>query len=491
VRPRAVGYVRQSRRKDSEASPESQRASIEAFCQSQGWDLVRFHEDIGVSGWDVSVQRPGLDAVLADVRAGRVDRVVVRDLSRLSRRGIREALEIVETLEEAGVKLVSVGEPFLSTDSPIAQAVFSLFAAFAKQESDLRSEKVKEAKASIRRNDPRFQGGRVPFGCRLEAGRLVVDEKEGPIVRAVAETIIGGASVASQVRWLNDNGHRGRNGAEWTITSLTRTLRSVYLAGWVPDGGPRDARRVVVSEDGLPVQVHEAVLDETTFLRLQERLRTWRGRAGRGEPSLLRGVAYCGLCGSRLYGDRSKDSGRGRYRCSRIGCDISVSMPSLDRLVASWTSAQLAAIDPDAEPEALAAIARIVADDEAVEDEGRRRAIRSEIEVVTKALENLDDDRADGLIAGDRYARQVSRLQERLGGLRQELEGLEPAPVDLSTVLDPVMAADDDEPGDLLLRSEHAPALIRAVMERVTVLPSGSRRGTFDPDRAVFTPRGR
>ena len=49
---KAVGYIRQSRRKDSEASPESQRESIEAHCKANGWELVGFHEDIGVSGWE-------------------------------------------------------------------------------------------------------------------------------------------------------------------------------------------------------------------------------------------------------------------------------------------------------------------------------------------------------------------------------------------------------------------------------------------------------
>jgi DNA invertase Pin-like site-specific DNA recombinase len=492
---RAIGYVRQSRRKDSEASPESQRTAIEGFCLSQGWDLVGFHEDIGVSGWDVSVQRPGLDAVLADVDQGKAEKVVVRDLSRLSRRGIIEALEIVERLEKVGASLSSVAEPFLDTSSPIGQAVFSLFAAFARQESDLRSEKVKEAKASIRAKDPRFQGGIPPFGFRVEEGRLQVHQVEGPALKAAALAIIDGGSISSQVRALNDAGLHGGRGAAWTVTSLRRTLSSVYLAGWAPGGGDtRTTVRAVLDEGGLPRVVHEALLTEGQWYLLQKILDSRAsGRGGSGEPSLLRGLVKCGRCGAALHGDRTKDGGRGRYRCSgekTRTCSLSVRMDDLDGYVAGWVALYLAALDPDEDEALLEDLGRAFLQDAAGESDLERRAVLDDLAGVGAILERLDDDRADGLLDEARYRRQVTRLQEREASLKEALAALALPPVDVGLLLDPIAAADDGDPGEVLLALPTARAIVGAVLEEVIVdrVGRGGRPG-FRPERVRIRPR--
>lgn len=492
---RAIGYVRQSRRKDSEASPESQRTAIEGFCQAQGWTLVGFHEDIGISGWDVSVRRPGLEAVLADVALGKADRVVVRDLSRLSRRGIIEALDIVERLEASGAVLASVAEPFLDTSSPIGQAIFSLFAAFARQESDLRSEKVREAKAAIRAKDPAFQGGTVPFGFRLRKGFLQVHPQEGPALKAVALALIDGASLSSQVRALNEAGLLGRRGSRWNVTSLRRTLSSVYLAGWAPAGGEdRASVRPVLDEDGLPRVVHGALLTEGEWHLLQKTLRSRATvRSGRGRPSLLQGLVKCGRCGMPLHGDRSKDGGRGRYRCAgekERRCSLSVRMEDLDLYVAGWVALHLAALDPEADGDALEALGRAFLQETRPEDDRERRAILADLEALQAALERLDDDRADGLLDETRYRRQVGRLQERERSLKESLAALSLPPVDVGLLLDPIAAADDDDPGEALLALPTARAIIGAVLEEVFVdrVGRGGVRG-FRPERVRVVPR--
>ncbi|MFG2400680.1 recombinase family protein [Streptomyces lydicus] len=90
---RAVSYIRQSKRRDddSQGSPMAQRERCSSLIASKGWDDAGHFEDVGKSGWDPSVHRPGFEEMMAAVRGGHVDAVIVFSLSRLTRRGALEA----------------------------------------------------------------------------------------------------------------------------------------------------------------------------------------------------------------------------------------------------------------------------------------------------------------------------------------------------------------------------------------------------------------
>ncbi|WP_426368813.1 recombinase family protein [Streptomyces sp. E-08] len=89
-------YARQfkARPDSSEASPEAQVAAGEALAASRGWEVVHTFKDVGRSGWDPHVIRPSFEDLMSAVRAGEVDVVVVNELSRLTRKGAHNALEI-------------------------------------------------------------------------------------------------------------------------------------------------------------------------------------------------------------------------------------------------------------------------------------------------------------------------------------------------------------------------------------------------------------
>ncbi|MFG2847754.1 recombinase family protein, partial [Kitasatospora sp. NPDC048296] len=83
---RAVIYARQSKRRvdESETSTESQIGRGTALAEGKGWKVGRVFQDIGKSGWDPDTERAGFDAMMAAVRAGEVDVVVVFSLARLT-----------------------------------------------------------------------------------------------------------------------------------------------------------------------------------------------------------------------------------------------------------------------------------------------------------------------------------------------------------------------------------------------------------------------
>ncbi|MFF0747713.1 recombinase family protein [Streptomyces sp. NPDC004267] len=138
---RVAVYARQSKAlpDSSEASPEAQVAAGEALAVSRGWEVMHTFKDVGRSGWDPNAVRPGFEDLMSAVRAGEVDVVVVNELSRLTRKGAHDALEIDKEFKKYGVRFVSVLEPFLDTSNPIGVAIFALIAALAKQDATTRS----------------------------------------------------------------------------------------------------------------------------------------------------------------------------------------------------------------------------------------------------------------------------------------------------------------------------------------------------------------
>ena len=114
-RKRAVGYVRVSTEEQAREglSLAAQESRIKAYCEAKGWELVRVYRDEGYSGKDL--RRPGIQALIRDLKADGIDVVVVLKLDRLTR-SVRDLGALIEDLF-GGVALASVEE---SLDSSTA-----------------------------------------------------------------------------------------------------------------------------------------------------------------------------------------------------------------------------------------------------------------------------------------------------------------------------------------------------------------------------------
>src|SRR5208337_645393 len=95
---RAAAYVRVSTNSQIDGeSLSTQKSTIQDYCASRGWELVKIYEDAGISG--TKDDRPALQALLAAAKAGELDAVVVRDLSRFGR-SARDLLNNIQTLKD-------------------------------------------------------------------------------------------------------------------------------------------------------------------------------------------------------------------------------------------------------------------------------------------------------------------------------------------------------------------------------------------------------
>ena len=143
----------------------------------RGWDVVGIYEDAGVSGTKTS--RPGLDRMLADAQAGKLDLVAVWKLDRLGR-SLQHVLATLDQLNTQGVAFVSLRDQGLDSTTPAGRLFTAMIAAFAAFERDLIQERVV---AGIRRAQaagkhcgrPRKDLDLRPAVALLRAGRGLKD----------------------------------------------------------------------------------------------------------------------------------------------------------------------------------------------------------------------------------------------------------------------------------------------------------------------------
>jgi DNA invertase Pin-like site-specific DNA recombinase len=194
-------------------SLETQRDVCQAYikCQAhRNWvELPVGYDDGGYSGG--SLTRPGLNRLIGDIEAGRVDMVVIYKIDRLTR-SLLDFVRLVDVLEKYSVSFVSVTQSFDTSDS-MGRLVLNVLLTFAQFERELMSDRVRDKKAAMIRNGL-FAGGLPPFGYLVEkGGKLIVDPERAAIVQELYEKYPKVHSVRELVWDLRDRGCLTR---KWT-----------------------------------------------------------------------------------------------------------------------------------------------------------------------------------------------------------------------------------------------------------------------------------
>jgi DNA invertase Pin-like site-specific DNA recombinase len=138
MKPRIAIYARTSTDRQDKGL-ESQERALYAYCTTKGMENPTLFVDAGISGAKAS--RPGLNALMGEVRMGRIDLILVYSFSRFAR-STRHLLDSLEEFEKRGVGFISLTEN-IDTSSAIGKALFTIISAISQLERELISERVK------------------------------------------------------------------------------------------------------------------------------------------------------------------------------------------------------------------------------------------------------------------------------------------------------------------------------------------------------------
>jgi site-specific DNA recombinase len=165
-------------------SLDAQREACAAYVASQkgqGWRLLPHpYDDGGVSGG--TLERPGLQRLLSDIEAGKVDLVIVYKVDRLTR-SLADFAKLVERFDNAGVSFVSVTQQF-NTATSIGRLTLNVLLSFAQFEREVTAERIRDKIAASKKKGL-WMGGHVPLGYDAKDRTLVVNEAEAETVRTI------------------------------------------------------------------------------------------------------------------------------------------------------------------------------------------------------------------------------------------------------------------------------------------------------------------
>ena len=185
-RKRCAIYTRKSSEEGLEQefnSLAAQREACEAYIRSQhheGWILARTrYDDGGFSGG--TMERPALQGLLADIRAGRIDIVVVYKVDRLTR-SLADFARLVEIFDAQGVSFVSVTQQF-NTTSSMGRLTLNVLS-FAQFEREVTGERIRD-KIAASKQKGMWMGGNVPLGYDASGRMLVLNPAEAETVRRI------------------------------------------------------------------------------------------------------------------------------------------------------------------------------------------------------------------------------------------------------------------------------------------------------------------
>lgn len=454
----AAIYVRQSVEKEDSCSLEMQEMRCRALADALGLP-AKVYADPGRSGKDLD--RPGFKLMMADVRAGKVDMVIVYKIDRISR-NLKDFFVLMDELQNLGVGFRSISENF-DTTTPIGRAALGVLAVFAQFERENTAQRVRDNMLDRARMGL-WNGGPLPCGYRVTRTEMAfggkiknvplleIDEGKAEVVRRMFEDFLKGKGIRTIARELNAGGAE----RTWTDRSVRRVLQNpVYCAAdrdaydyFVSIGAEVacpaeqwDGKTgvVVYNRRGLSgrthrdnpaakwivsVGRHQPLVDGKTFVAAQKKLseRALPPRTGTGKRGLLVGLARCGHCGRAMSVSLARKSRRDPgfayiyYVCPGQwhGVCKGVRMRA-DRMEALVVEALLQiTADPDFERKIDAMLAEEVS--------ARETELRERLSALTRQVEQLKTEERNLVIALGRGTIRPELIESRLREIEEEMK---------------------------------------------------------------------
>ncbi len=331
------GYVRLSvmetrDRKDSQALSNQMELLRGFVAQKPDLKLCGLYADNGETG--TNFDRSEFQRMMADIRAGRINCVVVKDLSRFGRNAMEAGDYLERVFPFLGVRFISIGDGF---DSSEPNAAYTLTVMLRNLLNEVYSMDISRKSGSILRQKQQrgeFIGAFASYGYLRDPGdvhKIIVDPETAPIVREIFRRAAEGEGVRSILRWLNTEGilspgtYRYQKGIcldkrfadgkpkPWGQMTVKNMLQSSVYLGHMVQGRRRSEFYAGIPDHHLPPSewtvvenTHEPIIDQATFDRVQAHIKAakeqYHANVGKydqlgSEDNIFPGLVYCADCG--------------------------------------------------------------------------------------------------------------------------------------------------------------------------------------------------
>ena len=455
-------YARLSSETSGEDTLETQVYFLEAFVEGRGdMVLAGTYTDFGYTG--TNYERPGFLRLMEDAKRGKVDCIVVKDLSRLGRNYIETGNLIENVFSFLDIRLVAVTDGF---DTGNGDGMGAMVASIKNLVNDVYSRDISRKTISAFRTKQRngeFIGMVAPYGylkSKENKNRFVVDGTAAPVVRRIFRLYADGVSIDKIVRILDSDGidcprkYRYRIGvtkserykdSRWGRSAVRTILTNRAYIGDMVQGKERqelcnnipkyhtDKSEWIVAED-----THEPVVDRELFFRVQgileERQREQAKRREKSrisehkEENYLKGYMRCGHCGKTFNLSQTMRNGKVTrvYYCRGYQTLRSAVCMNKDRVdkadVERFVLGEIKGCIRQMLKEGISVDGDMPAERESLEAEVRK--VERELKGLDVKLADLYQDAADGILDNGDYLLMRKEFLGRKEKLGQERERL-------------------------------------------------------------------
>lgn len=314
---KVCAYVRVSTDSlQQEDSLENQTTYFKGFITTNPeWEFVGIYSDQGISGYKEN--RPGFQKMIEDARAGNIDLIVVKSISRFAR-NTETVLKFSRELKSIGVGIFFQLQN-INTLSGAGELMLTVLAAFAQAESEGASDNAKMTYKRKFESGIPAHGLECTFGYKANAqGDIVVDEEKAAVVRQIFDLAEQGVWPSKIKQYLNKNGVPGCAGGDWDDTAVFRVLHNVsYKGDAILQKTYTDSRRKRHKNEGQVDQWyiaenHQPIVPPDQWDKVQEILQKRSEHLQKPAPPKpdmprssrntypLSNLIYCPICGEKL-----------------------------------------------------------------------------------------------------------------------------------------------------------------------------------------------
>ena len=416
-------YIRVSTQMQVEEgySLAAQKERLKAFAYSQGWEIVQYYVDEGVSAKDLN--RPELQRMLKDMKAKLFDIVLVYKLDRLTR-SVIDLDKLLTEFNKYDVKFKSSTEIY-DTTTATGRLFIRLVASMAQWERENLSERVSfgmEQKAK----EGKWVINVPPFGYdRTTEGYLEIIEHEAAIVKQIYKMYLSGKyGIAKIAKFLNENNLLTKSGSYWNDATVKYILTNPLYKGTMRYNYRVNKENYFEIEDAVP-----SIITTEEYEMAQQLLKTRSTNHPRRatSPYIFTTVLKCSRCGGTMYGHQSQTKRNGKkyisynYYCvnRRFGtCDLpNIAQNFLEHqflnIVDKWI------LDNDT-------IVEVVSETEKEDDNTHRiKTIRTELSEIEKRRKKWQYAWANELISDEDFKERSKEEDEKEKLLLDELKKLQ------------------------------------------------------------------
>lgn len=326
---KAVGYFRVStNREEQKQSLENQKNLFLNFIQENNYEFHNFYVDAKTG---TVAKRKNFMKMLDDAEKGLFDVIIVKELSRLARNQ-ELATKVKRIMENRDVRIISI-DGKVDTFDDDKNRTYGLFAWVYQEEAESTSTRIKNSFLTKQLNGE-FIGSNPPYGYNKVGKKLVPREDEtAENVKFMFKKYLEGWGFKRIAQYLTDNDYptpaqvseKANAGLYWFGSSVKKILSNPHYMGHLVQN--RETTRSVVNKNRRQVpkdeqvwvyNTHDALIDETTFNLVQQKLdankKKGKGKGTRKKPNLhlFTGMAFCADCGKAMRYRKNINS----YVCS-------------------------------------------------------------------------------------------------------------------------------------------------------------------------------